>query len=60
MSGTRPEVPYLTIEDTIGKTPLVRLQRLPGAANAARGNILLGKLEATIRPVRSRTGPRCR
>ena len=45
MSGTRPEVPYLTIEDTIGKTPLVRLQRLPGAANAARGNILLGKLE---------------
>jgi len=45
MRSTRTEVPYLTIEDTIGKTPLVRLQRLPGAANAARGNILLGKLE---------------
>jgi len=38
-------IPYLTIEDTIGRTPLVRLQRIPGAGNAARGNILLGKLE---------------
>ncbi len=36
---------YLTIEDTIGNTPLVRLQRLPGAANIARNNIILGKLE---------------
>ncbi|TXL68133.1 cysteine synthase CysM [Zeimonas arvi] len=36
---------YPTIEDTIGHTPLVRLQRLPGAANAARGNLILGKLE---------------
>ncbi len=36
---------YLTIEDTIGNTPLVRLQRLPGAANTARNNIILGKLE---------------
>lgn len=36
---------YPTIEDTIGRTPLVRLQRLPGADNARRGNILLGKLE---------------
>jgi cysteine synthase B len=36
---------YPTIEDTIGKTPLVRLQRIPGAGNAARGNIILGKLE---------------
>jgi len=36
---------YPTIEDTIGHTPLVRLQRLPGAANAARGNLVLGKLE---------------
>lgn len=36
---------YLSIEDTIGNTPLVRLQRLPGAANAARNNIILGKLE---------------
>jgi cysteine synthase B len=36
---------YLTIEDTIGNTPLVRLQRIPGGANAARGNVILGKLE---------------
>jgi cysteine synthase B len=36
---------YKTLEDTIGGTPLVQLQRLPGAALAARGNVLLGKLE---------------
>jgi cysteine synthase B len=36
---------YLTIESTIGNTPLVRLMRLPGAGNAARNNVLLGKLE---------------
>ncbi|MBQ0937013.1 cysteine synthase CysM [Ideonella paludis] len=37
--------PYLTLEDAIGRTPLVRLQRLPGAELAQRGNIILGKLE---------------
>ena len=36
---------YKTIEDTIGNTPLVRLQRLPGADAQARNNIILGKLE---------------
>lgn len=36
---------YLTLEDAIGRTPLVRLQRLPGAELAQRGNIILGKLE---------------
>jgi cysteine synthase B len=36
---------YPTIEDTIGHTPLVRLQRLPGDGNARRGNVILGKLE---------------
>src|SRR5688500_4506550 len=36
---------YPTIEDTIGETPLVRLQRLPGAENAKRGNLILAKLE---------------
>ena len=36
---------YKTIEDVIGQTPLVRLQRLPGAANETRGNVILGKLE---------------
>lgn len=36
---------YKTLEDTIGATPLVRLQRLPGAACAAAGNVILAKLE---------------
>ncbi|HWP19319.1 MAG TPA: cysteine synthase CysM [Burkholderiaceae bacterium] len=36
---------YQTIEDVIGRTPLVRLQRLPGADNERRGNVILGKLE---------------
>jgi cysteine synthase B len=36
---------YPTIEDTIGHTPLVRLQRVPGPANAKRGNLILAKLE---------------
>ncbi len=36
---------YPTVEQVIGRTPLVRLQRVPGAANAARGNVILGKLE---------------
>ncbi|HET9645784.1 MAG TPA: cysteine synthase CysM [Burkholderiaceae bacterium] len=37
--------PYKTIEDTIGGTPLVRLQRLPGPENDRRGNVILAKLE---------------
>jgi cysteine synthase B len=36
---------YKTIADTIGNTPLVQLVRIPGAEAAARGNIILGKLE---------------
>jgi cysteine synthase B len=36
---------YKTVEDVIGATPLVRLQRLPGAAAEQRGNVLLAKLE---------------
>ena len=36
---------WKTLEDMIGTTPLVRLQRLPGAAGAPRGNVILGKLE---------------
>ncbi|MFZ2296207.1 MAG: cysteine synthase CysM [Polaromonas sp.] len=36
---------FLTIEDAIGKTPLVALQRIAAAENAARGNVILGKLE---------------
>ncbi len=41
----KQQVVYKTLEDTIGHTPLVQLQRLPGAATAARGNVILGKLE---------------
>ena len=36
---------YPTIEQFIGKTPLVALQRLGGAVLAERGNVILGKLE---------------
>jgi cysteine synthase B len=36
---------YPTIEDAIGKTPLVALQRIGASDNAKRGNIILGKLE---------------
>ncbi len=36
---------HKTLEDCVGGTPLVRLQRLPGAANEARGNHILAKLE---------------
>ena len=36
---------YPTVENAVGQTPLVRLQRLPGAIAAERGNIVLGKLE---------------
>ena len=36
---------YLTISQTVGNTPLVRLQRIPGLENETRGNVILGKLE---------------
>lgn len=36
---------YLTIEDTVGNTPLVQLKRINGEENARRNNIILGKLE---------------
>ncbi len=36
---------YPTIEDAIGNTPLVALQRIGAAGNAQRGNVVLGKLE---------------
>ncbi len=38
-------ISYPTIEDAVGKTPLVALQRIDAEANAARGNVVLGKLE---------------
>ena len=36
---------YPTIEDAIGRTPLVALQRIGAEANRVRGNVILGKLE---------------
>ena len=36
---------YPTIEDAIGRTPLVRLQRIDAQVNSARGNVVLAKLE---------------
>ena len=36
---------YPTIEDSIGKTPLVALQRIGVAGNTERGNVVLAKLE---------------
>jgi cysteine synthase B len=42
---SEPAPRYPTIEDTIGSTPLVRLLRVPGKDNEARGNVILGKLE---------------
>jgi cysteine synthase B len=36
---------YLTIEDVIGKTPLVALQRIGAAENRLKNNVVLGKLE---------------
>ena len=38
-------MPYLTIEDTIGNTPLVQIRRIAGEFGAARGNVILAKLE---------------
>ncbi len=39
----RPE--YKTLEQSVGGTPLVRLDRIAGEINRQRGNVLLGKLE---------------
>lgn len=38
-------IDYKNLEQSIGNTPLVRLDRIAGVLNAQRGNILLGKLE---------------
>ena len=36
---------YKTLQDFVGNTPLVRLQRIPGTDNDKRGNVILAKLE---------------
>lgn len=38
-------MPYQTIEDTIGNTPLVALRKIAGADTARRNNVILGKME---------------
>jgi cysteine synthase B len=38
-------MPYKTIEDTIGNTPLVQLKRLGGEEATRRNNVILAKLE---------------
>ena len=43
--GTVVDMNYPTLEDAIGNTPLARLQRIGALENAARGNVILGKLE---------------
>ena len=44
-SPANPHYSYMTISQTVGNTPLVRLQRIPSPDIIARGNIILGKLE---------------
>ncbi len=43
--GTVWRMKYPTIEDAVGKTPLVALQRIGSAENTVRNNVILGKLE---------------
>ena len=38
-------MPYQTLEDYVGRTPLVKLVRLPGEVALARNNVVLAKLE---------------
>src|SRR4051812_14587158 len=44
-SMAQTTVEYASIEDAIGKTPLVKLRRIGGSAIAERGNVILAKLE---------------
>ncbi|MEK7438580.1 MAG: cysteine synthase CysM [Pseudomonadota bacterium] len=36
---------FPSVEDSVGNTPLVRLKRIPGAANERNANLILAKLE---------------
>ena len=42
---SKPAVQYASIQDTIGKTPLVRLQRIGFDISQQNNNVVLGKLE---------------
>lgn len=45
IQSTQAAPMYATIQDTIGKTPIVRLQRIGSELSELNNNILLGKLE---------------
>jgi len=44
-SKDNAEMTYPTLDESIGNTPLVRLQRLSAELMAPKGNVILGKLE---------------
>ena len=48
----RMSMNYPTIEDAVGRTPLVALQRIGAKDNAARGNGCWASWKATTRPAR--------
>jgi cysteine synthase B len=50
---------YPSIESVIGNTPLVALQRINAAANAEKGNVVLGKLEGNNPAGSVKDRPRC-
>ena len=43
--GAASDMSWNTLQDLIGNTPLVQLERLPGPDNALRNNVILVKLE---------------
>jgi len=43
--GTVQVMKFQTLEEAVGKTPLVALQRIGARDNSTRGNVILGKLE---------------
>jgi len=46
--GTLSDMKFQTLEDVVGKTPLVALQRIGQAENQAKNNVVLGKLDPTF------------
>ncbi|MEY3669755.1 MAG: cysteine synthase CysM [Burkholderiaceae bacterium] len=45
MSQSHDSIRYLSLEASVGQTPLVALRRIAGPTQSARGNVILGKLE---------------
>jgi cysteine synthase B len=44
-TGMSEQSNYPTLQELVGNTPLVRLQRVPGDLGSPRGNVILGKME---------------